>query len=431
MKNNKEKMNHRKWQYIITSFLIVGTGIGRNLYLKNMTKKMESEHIVKNNNANDTNNINYDIIDVKDYAYSNILLEDNLNKFISHGKLLSNNFLYSKRDTSFNALELYIIDENGGLVQSLNIGNDNESQIELSSFTQLSDGSLVLLIEEYIPHSEISTFSLQKYNKNGELEFNKILDNSVSILKLYSFENLQGFISMESDSNGDINIVKYNISGEEIFRYKVIYDYNSNIDVIYQSDKIIFISMDNSPNIIELDNNGKEIRKTKIPYSNIRINKLFVTSDNGYIISLTDNNSNDKDIKTSYLKLDSNGNKEWIHLENSNSFTKNIYAIEDGYLLLGNDTYYKEKDDDFITSNLYSILKINNKGNKEWIKHIEINNEADNSIFTINGDYLENNFLIIPGILEDLDNNAYYIKFSVDKDGYISHIYDEDNDAVG
>lgn len=430
MKNNKLKTSNKLRNCVICS-LVIGGGITGALYIKNLNNNLETEHIVKNNDID--SDTHRDIIDIKDFAYKNTLIDDeNLNKLVSYGRTLNNNFLYLKRDASFKDLELYKLNENDDLVQYLNVKNANGGDIELNSFVGLSDGCLVLQTDEYVADMESSIFSLQKYNKNGELEFNKIIDNNINILNLYSFENLEGFISMESDSKGDVYIVKYSNNGEEIFRYKIIYDYNSNIDVIYKNEKLIFVSMGDYSNIIEIDNTGNEIRKLTIPYEDIRINKLFATSDNGYVVSFTNNTSdNYESLESNYLKLNSDGEKEWIHLEKSNSFTQGIHEIKDGYLLFNNDVYYEEKEGQLISSNLYSILKINKSGEKEWVKHIKVNDEVNNSIFTVNGNYLNDEFLVISGVLEDSDNNAYLIKFSIDKDGYTSHILNKNNDTVG
>ena len=374
-------------------------------------------------------------MDIKDFAYSNKLLGENLNKFVSYGKLLNNNFLYLKRDTSFSKLELYKMNKNGDLIQSLNIEGDNKAQIELNSVIELSDESLVLQIEEYIPDMETSIYSLRRYNKNGDLEFNRVIDNNIDILKLYSSNSLDGFISMESGSDGYMNIVKYNFNGEEAFRYKIGYYYTYNIDVVFKEDKMAFISKDdnnNIHNIIELDENGKEIRKINIPYDNIRIDKLFATSDNGYIVGFAKNNGDDYENIESYcIKLDSDGKEEWTYSEKSNNFTRSINEIDGGYILFSNNVYYEQNEDNIKTSDVYSILKIDNSGNEEWVKYININDELNSSIFTVNGEYMEDEFLAVSGILEDSENNAYLIKFLIDKDGNISSVHNEGNNAVG
>lgn len=433
MKNNQAKINKNKWKYVIASSLIVGAGIAGGLYLKNTNVNIDKEHISKSEDNN--SGLSANVVDIKDFAYSNKLLGENLNKFVSYGKLLNNNFLYLKRDTSFSKLELYKMNKNGDLIQSLNIEGDNKAQIELNSVIELSDESLVLQIEEYIPDMETSIYSLRRYNKNGDLEFNRVIDNNIDILNLYSSNNLDGFISMESDSNGDMNIVKYNFNGEEAFRHKIGYYYTYNIDVVFKEDKMAFISKDdnnNIHNIIELDENGKEIRKINIPYDNIRIDKLFATSDNGYIVGFAKNNGDDYENIESYcIKLDSDGKEEWTYSEKSNNFTRSINEIDGGYILFSNNVYYEQNEDNIKTSDVYSILKIDNSGNEEWVKYININDELNSSIFTVNGEYMEDEFLAVSGILEDSENNAYLIKFLIDKDGNISSVHNEGNNAVG
>lgn len=433
MKNNQAKINKNKWKYVIASSLIVGAGIAGGLYLKNTNVNIDKEHISKSEDNN--SGLSANVVDIKDFAYSNKLLGENLNKFVSYGKLLNNNFLYLKRDTSFSKLELYKMNEHGDLVQKLNIECDDKAQIELNSIIELSDESLVLQVEEYISNMEASIYSLRRYNKNGELEFNKIIDNNIDILNLYSSNNLDGFISMESDSNGDMNIVKYNFNGEEAFRHKIGYYYTYNIDVVFKEDKMAFISKDdnnNIHNIIELDENGKEIRKINIPYDNIRIDKLFATSDNGYIVGFAKNNGDDYENIESYcIKLDSDGKEEWTYSEKSNNFTRSINEIDGGYILFSNNVYYEQNEDNIKTSDVYSILKIDNSGNEEWVKYININDELNSSIFTVNGEYMEDEFLAVSGILEDSENNAYLIKFLIDKDGNISSVHNEGNNAVG
>lgn len=432
MKNNQQKINQNKLKYILASTLALGVGITGSLYLKNININSDKEHITKNENVN---NLSVNTVDIKDFAYSNKLLDENLNKFVSYGKLLNNNFLYLKRDTSFSKLELYKMNEHGDLVQKLNIEGDDKAQIELNSIIELSDESLVLQVEEYISNMEASIYSIRRYNKNGELEFNKIIDNNIDILNLYSSNNLDGFISMESDSNGDMNIVKYNFNGEEAFRHKIGYYYTYNIDVVFKEDKMAFISKDdnnNIHNIIELDENGKEIRKINIPYDNIRIDKLFATSDNGYIVGFAKNNGDDYENIESYcIKLDSDGKEEWTYSEKSNNFTRSINEIDGGYILFSNNVYYEQNEDNIKTSDVYSILKIDNSGNEEWVKYININDELNSSIFTVNGEYMEDEFLAVSGILEDSENNAYLIKFLIDKDGNISSVHNEGNNAVG
>ena len=433
MKNNQAKINKNKWKYVIASSLIVGAGIAGGLYLKNTNVNIDKEHISKSEDNN--SGLSANVVDIKDFAYSNKLLDENLNKFVSYGKLLNNNFLYLKRDTSFSKLELYKMNKNGDLIQSLNIEGDNKAQIELNSVIELSDESLVLQIEEYIPDMETSIYSLRRYNKNGDLEFNRVIDNNIDILKLYSSNSLDGFISMESDSDGYMNIVKYNFNGEEAFRHKIGYYYTYNIDVVFKEDKMAFISKDdnnNIHNIIELDENGKEIRKINIPYDNIRIDKLFATSDNGYIVGFAKNNGDDYENIESYcIKLDSDGKEEWTYSEKSNNFTRSINEIDGGYILFSNNVYYEQNEDNIKTSDVYSILKIDNSGNEEWVKYININDELNSSIFTVNGEYMEDEFLVVSGILEDSENNAYLIKFLIDKDGNISSVHNEGNNAVG
>lgn len=433
MKNNQAKINKNKWKYVIASSLIVGAGIAGGLYLKNTNVNIDKEHISKSEDNN--SGLSANVVDIKDFAYSNKLLDENLNKFVSYGKLLNNNFLYLKRDTSFSKLELYKMNKNGDLIQSLNIEGDNKAQIELNSVIELSDESLVLQIEEYIPDMETSIYSLRRYNKNGDLEFNRVIDNNIDILKLYSSNSLDGFISMESGSDGYMNIVKYNFNGEEAFRHKIGYYYTYNIDVVFKEDKMAFISKDdnnNIHNIIELDENGKEIRKINIPYDNIRIDKLFATSDNGYIVGFAKNNGDDYENIESYcIKLDSDGKEEWTYSEKSNNFTRSINEIDGGYILFSNNVYYEQNEDNIKTSDVYSILKIDNSGNEEWVKYININDELNSSIFTVNGEYMEDEFLAVSGILEDSENNAYLIKFLIDKDGNISSVHNEGNNAVG
>lgn len=432
MKNNQNETNKNKWIYIIPSLLIVGGGISGSLYLKNMN--LDNEHISKGENNSISNTIKADInlVDIKDFANSNQLLGESLNKFVSYGKLLSDDFLYLKRDSSFKKLELYRVNKNGELVQNINIEGDGTTELELNSAIELSDESLILQIEEYIPDMETSIYYLRRYNKNGDLEFNKVLDNNSDILNLHSSKDINGFLSTESDSDGNINIVKYNFNGEEAFKYKIGYDYISNIDVIFKENKISFISKEDDCNIIELDENGKEINKINIPYDDIRINKLFPTSDSGYIISFTKNNVDDyENIESCYLKINSQGKEEWIHSEKVNSSTKAINEIDDGYILFSNDFYYEANDDDTNVLNLYSISKIDKSGNRAWIKHINANDELNSSIFTINGTYIEDKFLVVSGILEDFENNAHYIRFSIDKDGNLSNVHNEDNNAVG
>lgn len=433
MKNNQAKINKNKWKYVIASSLIVGAGIAGGLYLKNTNVNIDKEHISKSEDNN--SGLSANVVDIKDFAYSNKLLDENLNKFVSYGKLLNNNFLYLKRDTSFSKLELYKMNKNGDLIQSLNIEGDNKAQIELNSVIELSDESLVLQIEEYIPDMETSIYSLRRYNKNGDLEFNRVIDNNIDILKLYSSNSLDGFISMESGSDGYMNIVKYNFNGEEAFRHKIGYYYTYNIDVVFKEDKMAFISKDdnnNIHNIIELDENGKEIRKINIPYDNIRIDKLFATSDNGYIVGFAKNNGDDYENIESYcIKLDSDGKEEWTYSEKSNNFTRSINEIDGGYILFSNNVYYEQNEDNIKTSDVYSILKIDNSGNEEWVKYININDELNSSIFTVNGEYMEDEFLVVSGILEDSENNAYLIKFLIDKDGNISSVHNEGNNAVG
>lgn len=432
MKNNQQKINQNKLKYILASTLALGVGITGSLYLKNININSDKEHITKNENVN---NLSVNTVDIKDFAYSNKLLGENLNKFVSYGKLLNNNFLYLKRDTSFSKLELYKINEHGDLVQKLNIEGDDKAQIELNSIIELSDESLVLQVEEYISDMETSIYSLRRYNKNGDLEFNRVIDNNIDILKLYSSNSLDGFISMESDSDGYMNIVKYNFNGEEAFRHKIGYYYTYNIDVVFKEDKMAFISKDdnnNIHNIIELDENGKEIRKINIPYDNIRIDKLFATSDNGYIVGFAKNNGDDYENIESYcIKLDSDGKEEWTYSEKSNNFTRSINEIDGGYILFSNNVYYEQNEDNIKTSDVYSILKIDNSGNEEWVKYININDELNSSIFTVNGEYMEDEFLAVSGILEDSENNAYLIKFLIDKDGNISSVHNEGNNAVG
>ena len=433
MKNNQAKINKNKWKYVIASSLIVGAGIAGGLYLKNTNVNIDKEHISKSEDNN--SGLSANVVDIKDFAYSNKLLGENLNKFVSYGKLLNNNFLYLKRDTSFSKLELYKINEHGDLVQKLNIEGDDKAQIELNSIIELSDESLVLQIEEYIPDMETSIYSLRRYNKNGDLEFNRVIDNNIDVLNLYSSNSLDGFISMESDSDGYMNIVKYNFNGEEAFRHKIGYYYTYNIDVVFKEDKMAFISKDdnnNIHNIIELDENGKEIRKINIPYDNIRIDKLFATSDNGYIVGFAKNNGDDYENIESYcIKLDSDGKEEWTYSEKSNNFTRSINEIDGGYILFSNNVYYEQNEDNIKTSDVYSILKIDNSGNEEWVKYININDELNSSIFTVNGEYMEDEFLAVSGILEDSENNAYLIKFLIDKDGNISSVHNEGNNAVG
>ena len=433
MKNNQAKINKNKCKYVIASSLIVGAGIAGGLYLKNTNVNIDKEHISKSEDNNSGLSVN--VVDIKDFAYSNKLLGENLNKFVSYGKLLNNNFLYLKRDTSFSKLELYKINEHGDLVQKLNIEGDDKAQIELNSIIELSDESLVLQVEEYISDMETSIYSLRRYNKNGDLEFNRVIDNNIDVLNLYSSNSLDGFISMESDSDGYMNIVKYNFNGEEAFRHKIGYYYTYNIDVVFKEDKMAFISKDdnnNIHNIIELDENGKEIRKINIPYDNIRIDKLFATSDNGYIVGFTKNNGDDYENIESYcIKLDSDGKEEWTYSEKSNNFTRSINEIDGGYILFSNNVYYEQNKDNIKTSDVYSILKIDNSGNEEWVKYININDELNSSIFTVNGEYMEDEFLAVSGILEDSENNAYLIKFLIDKDGNISSVHNEGNNAVG
>ena len=433
MKNNQAKINKNKWKYVIASSLIVGAGIAGGLYLKNTNVNIDKEHISKSEDNN--SGLSANVVDIKDFAYSNKLLGENLNKFVSYGKLLNNNFLYLKRDTSFSKLELYKINEYGDLVQKLNIEGDDKAQIELNSIIELSDESLVLQVEEYISDMETSIYSLRRYNKNGDLEFNRVIDNNIDVLNLYSSNSLDGFISMESDSNGYMNIVKYNFNGEEAFRHKIGYYYTYNIDVVFKEDKMAFISKDdnnNIHNIIELDENGKEIRKINIPYDNIRIDKLFATSDNGYIVGFAKNNGDDYENIESYcIKLDSDGKEEWTYSEKSNNFTRSINEIDGGYILFSNNVYYEQNEDNIKTSDVYSILKIDNSGNEEWVKYININDELNSSIFTVNGEYMEDEFLAVSGILEDSENNAYLIKFLIDKDGNISSVHNEGNNAVG
>ena len=50
---------------------------------------------------------------------------------------------------------------------------------------------------------------------------------------------MDGFISRESNLNGDTYIIKYDFNGEEIFRYKTKNDYISNIDIIFKDNKIL------------------------------------------------------------------------------------------------------------------------------------------------------------------------------------------------
>lgn len=433
MKNNQAKINKNKWKYVIASSLIVGAGIAGGLYLKNTNVNIDKEHISKSEDNN--SGLSANVVDIKDFAYSNKLLGENLNKFVSYGKLLNNNFLYLKRDTSFSKLELYKMNEHGDLVQKLNIEGDDKAQIELNSIIELSDESLVLQVEEYISDMETSIYSLRRYNKNGDLEFNRVIDNNIDVLNLYSSNSLDGFISMESDSDGYMNIVKYNFNGEEAFRHKIGYYYTYNIDVVFKEDKMAFISKDdnnNIHNIIELDENGKEIRKINIPYDNIRIDKLFATSDNGYIVGFAKNNGDDYENIESYcIKLDSDGKEEWTYSEKSNNFTRSINEIDGGYILFSNNVYYEQNEDNIKTSDVYSILKIDNSGNEEWVKYININDELNSSIFTVNGEYMEDEFLAVSGILEDSENNAYLIKFLIDKEGNISSVHNEGNNAVG
>lgn len=430
MKNNKLKMNNKLGCFVLFS-LVVGGGITGALYIKNVNHNLEKEHIVKSDSV-DTD-VNTDIIDIKDFASNNFLIDnESLNKFVSYGKTLNSNSLYLKRDVNFENLELYKINESDDLVQYLKIKNAKGGQIELNSFVELSDDSLILLTYEYLNDEEGSIFSLQKYDKDGNLKFNKIIEDSINIFNMYSFENLDGFVSMESDYKGDVYIVRYDNDGEEIFRYKIIYDYNSYIDVIYEDEKLVFVSMGDYPYIVEIDNEGKEIVKLKIPYNDIRVNKISLTSDNGYMVSFTNNTADSyESIESYYLKLNSNGDEEWIYSENSNTFTLGIHEIKDGYLLFSNNMYYKQNADQITTSNLYSILKIDKTGKKEWVKQIKANDVTDGSIFTVNGSYLNDEFLVISGILEDSTNNAYLIKFSIDKDGYTSYILKKNNDTVG
>lgn len=421
MKNQKKITNKNKNKYLILLSAISIGALCTITYFKINDNNSHEEYIAKNDNITKDEIKSIDIINVKDFIGDNKLLGENLNQFVSRGKLLNDDFLYLKRYDSLKNIDLFIVNNNKELKQKITLTSDNFENIELSSFVQMSDGSLILKTEEYSPDTENSVHSLKKYDINGTLGFVKNIDNSHDVLNLYSSNEINNFASLESDANGNIYIVEYNSKGEQIFKYKTKYDYTSNIDVILKKDKTILLSKEDDCYIVELNKAGDELRKINIPYNNIIVSKISQTSDNGYLVNFVKNETDSlKNSESHIVKFNSNGEIEWSNVEKAHSFSKNIFEVEDGYIFLNYDFYLKNSDENNILS-LYSVLKIDKNGNKKWMNYFGVDGNSNDDLFTVNGEYMKDKNLVVTGILENSEYK-HLINILIDNNGNMTSV---------
>lgn len=454
MKNNRNRYNisnteskKKKIKYLAISSLFVVGGLGGSAFyfLKDKNETISQEEILPNIESN-LITTDADFVDIKDFADGNTLNDENLNKFNNIQKTALDNFIFIKRDTSFKKSDIYVTNKNRELLRKISIESDEEKQMEIYSAIELSDNSLLLKISTYSLEEDGICFSLQKFTPDGKLDFSKNIDNDIDILNLYSSKDYNGYATLETNLDGKVYLCNYKSNGELVFKYNLEYDYTSNIDVILKEDKTIVTSASDTYNIIELDNKGSVIRTINIPFENITLSKITDTSDNGYIVNFVKIVSDSiNDTESHYVKFDSKGEIEWSTLEKAHSFAKSIFEVDDGYMTFNYEYKEKENANDNANAdnnsdsevldilNIYSVVKLDKKGDIVWKKELGVvDDSASGLIFSISGEYYQNGYLVVNGVLEDSKNNKCYIRVFVDKEGYISNVgLDENAKIVG
>lgn len=378
--------------------------------------------------SNDYNDYNEDFTDVKDFAYTDDLNLSELNSFVDMEKTLQDNFVFVKRDDEINNMKLYVTNKDRAILKTIQLNSNNDESIEVSSIVELADNSLVLKVLNNSIGGEFNSTHLQRY-VNDSIAFSNLINDDVDILNLYSSKESNDFATVEVDLDGKVYICRYNDNGNLIFKNSIEHDLMLNVDVILKKDKTLVLSKDEELFILILDNNGDKIQEINIPFENMIVNKLSEVSDGGYLINCINGNGQSIDSTESYIiKVSNKGNVEWSTKEKAHSITKSCFEINDGYLIF-NYEFKKQEDSDKVL-NMYSVLKVDKKGDILWKRNIGLSDVSNDFIFTTTGEYLDSDCLVINGTLDDIIGNKYLIKIFVDKDGFISNAYTKDDIAI-
>lgn len=272
------------------------------------------------------------------YSFTDII-EDENNNFI----LVGSEFCTAKYYTYYKSAFLFI-NSHGEKVKEVEI-KTNSQGIDLNSL--ISDGeyyysigsqqNTTILSEDssyYYTRVDVE-YGLYKFDSNFNLVwFNKIYDSNY---KSQYGKYANGFSSSVSRNS----FIDFTSEGD------IVFSYNCSKDVtIYKYDK-------NGNQIYKKDLGSNEFSTS---YYSGYVTSLVATEDNGVVAVGTVYSTETKNNDAFYLKLDRDGNVEWIKylIDNDNDYMYGVSRYNDDYVMVGKTSATLENTD--ITGSFMMIV---------------------------------------------------------------------------
>lgn len=292
------------------------------------------------------------------------------------------------------------------------------------SIIELPDKSVFFGIEFTCNSSNKTKLKFYKYSFEGDLILTiDNISNQSRIVGMYPYDN-NSFIILQERSNKTQTLKRLDFNGNELFSYVAKGDITNVYTDTSANRLILSIDMDSTKeyyrtNLIELNNQGKVIRKETIDYVDsayisteyLAIDDFKKVSD-GYIAVASSPD------ETIFIKLDKSLKHQWVFkLEGDLTDSSKVLELDNQYILLTTSFHYNDStEDEFVI--LDHINAIDKNGKLLWTKAIgDINYDG----YSANNYYatIENNRVHIHGIFYEEYKNSIYDIF-IDSDGNLS-----------
>lgn len=357
-----------------------------------------------------------EIIDISDYKIESSDAEYNyaLKGFYYIKTLSGGNYLYGNQDSDTNEIIIHRVTPNMELISEVKLF-DMENKY-MDEIYEISNGELLFIIGDV--EQEKNTYYYNKYDKNGKMIFSKKVESS-GFPELHYDEIFDNFILI-NELDGKNTITKYNSDWKELFKYELDDVYYMG-GIVSDDENIVFTSLNSDSSddivIIKLDNNGNKIYKKSLGNELSNIKQMIKTSDGGLLIQSEIYTENEN--STLFIKTNKDGDIEWKTEENGvSSYDSKIKEIEDGYIIYNTIIYYADEDD-LISTEVPTVIKIDKKGKKVWSKQF-----GNTPIDKIADFYVEKVRLLDDKVVMECvdDEIVPDVKFSVDYNGNVEKI---------
>ena len=354
-----------------------------------------------------------------DYEYFYYLKTVNEEYHIYYNEAFESNdkIIISKLNMNMEEVFSVIIEEKGDI-------------LSLRDCYQLSNGNMLVSIESYKDTDGIYSHYFYTIDENGSIiDRKEVYDIAVTPEIKYDIET-NTYLYGSSNLNDGEYISKYDSKSNEIFRYK--FELNKDMVeylVMDKDDSIIVTTkygeMHDITNVIKLDEEGKEIYNTEIDKEQLHITSVIATSDNGVLIVgneyMTAKNNSCPNSKA--IKIDSKGNVEWIYDITGETSTTNTIVKETskGYLIFSDICYYSTDNSRF--NQVPTSIVLNKDGKEIDKKQFAIMSEDNTNEFSLSRGYTIGNNIIVEGSMGDYSYTQIpNVKFAIDNEGDLSKI---------